>query len=386
MHVDGAHGRVRASQPAPQDATHVDGAHGRVRASQPAPQDAMHVDGAPGRVRASQPAPQDAMHVDGAPGRVRASQPTPGDATHVDRALGTIASGQQAMLARDQLLEAGLTPTAVDHWVRRGRLSPRHRGVYSLAHDAVPAHGEERAAVLACGDRALIGYWSAARMWGILPEADAGVIDVIAVGRHIRSRPGIRVHCVRKLMRCDVCELDGIALTSPARTIFDLAAILDERETELALHEAIARKLVAIADVRAVLERYPRRPGSVLLRTLVDPGRRLSGTESGGEERLLQAIIRSGLPRPHTRHRVGAWILDFYWPEARLGAELDGHDFHSTRPRLERDHLKDQDLRAAHGVLVLRFTGRQVARRLEYVLVTIAREYERRLHARPDAA
>jgi very-short-patch-repair endonuclease len=236
------------------------------------------------------------------------------------------------------------------------------------------------AAILASGPRALVGMQSAGYMWGLRSKPPGGV-DVIVVGRKIRSRPGIRTHRVENLMRSEVREIMGIPVTSPARTIFDLAGLLDERELEIALHEAIALKLVRIEEVRELLERYPRRPGSAGLKCLTAPDRRLSGTESGGEELLARGLRRARFPRPCTRYAIGRWILDFYWPEAKMGAEVDGVRFHSTRPRIERDHLKDQELRSRHGVLVLRFTARQTRRDLDYVLVTIAIEYGRRLRS-----
>lgn len=245
----------------------------------------------------------------------------------------------------------------------------------------MPPYAEEMAALLACRPRAVVGFGSAAHMWGLRPRPTHGAVDIIVVERKVRSRPGIRVRRVASLMRCDVREIDGVTLTSPARTIYDLAGELeDDRELELALHEATARGLISIDDVRAVLERYPRRPGAQRLRALCVAGLRPSATASGGEEHLYRSLRRAGMPEPSVNHKIGPFTIDFYWAQAGLGVEVDGFNFHSTRPRIERDHRKDHYVRE-RGILLLRFTGRQVRQQLEWTLVTIAREYERRLRA-----
>jgi very-short-patch-repair endonuclease len=180
-------------------------------------------------------------------------------------------------------------------------------------------------------------------------------------------------------MRADAGRRHDIPITSPARTVLDLASSLrDARQLELALHEAIALRLVTVPQIRAVLDRYPRRRGNARLVELArspHAGRRVP--DSGGGERLLRHLRRSGLPEPLLDFPIGRWRADFYWPDAQLVVELDGLDFHGTRPRIERDHRKDPELRAA-GTEVLRATGRQVSREIEFVLVTIAREYKRR--------
>jgi very-short-patch-repair endonuclease len=242
----------------------------------------------------------------------------------------------------------------------------------------VPEYSDEMAAVLACQPRSLLSHSSAAYVWGFQPKPPDGHVDVMVVGRQVRAQSGIRVHRTKSLARVDAGDHRDLPITSPARTVFDLASTLNQdRDLELALHEAIALKLVTIPQVRAVLERYPHRRGHARLAELARPARGLTVPDSRGAERLLRHLRRSGLPPPQVDYPLGRWRADFYWQEARLVVELDGLDFHSTRPRRERDHRKDLELRTA-GTEVLRFTGRQVRRELEFVLVTIAREYGRR--------
>ncbi len=301
------------------------------------------------------------------------------------RMVGAIASRQLGLVTHPQLLDAGVGGARIGRWVRRGLLHPRHRGVYAFGHRAAPRYAEELAAVLACGPGAFLSHASAAYLWGLRPRPKDGLIDVTVVGRHVRSREGIRVHRCRSLHRRDVTSINGIPVTSVARTIVDLAGQLaEERELERAVHEAVVRKQVSMSAVRAAVARYPGRRGSARLVVLVQPGGRTTATRLGAEERLFQAVRRSGLPQPMVNERIEGFEPDLYWPEARLAVELDGLDFHSTSTKIERDHFKDIKLREKR-IEVLRFTGRQVTRELEMVLVAIAREYERRVGGRRAA-
>ncbi len=192
-----------------------------------------------------------------------------------------------------------------------------------------------------------------------------------------RRRPGLRVHRTLALDRRDVRTHEGLPITSAARTLVDIALDLTGYELDIALNEALVRKLMTVWQLGHVLSRYPNLPGSAWVRTHIAPDRSGGVPQPGAEQVLLPHLLTSGLPRPLVNHKLGRWRPDLYWPEATLAVEVDGLDFHSTRPRLERDHRKDQALKGM-GIESLRFTGRQVRRELPFVLVTIAREYEQR--------
>jgi very-short-patch-repair endonuclease len=293
--------------------------------------------------------------------------------------VGRIASADEGVVAHDELITAGLGDDAIRNWLRRGRLVPRHRGIYLLAHDAVPQYADEMAAVKACRPRSLVGAHSGAYMWGYRPKPRDGTVDVIVVGRRARSRPGIRVHRMHTLMKADLRHIGSIPVVSPALALLQIASDLSDYDLELALHEALALKRVTIADVQAVLKRYPRHRGSARLRKLADPSRAELVTDSKAAELLRRELAMAGMPPPRVDKRLGKWRPDFYWEEAALAVEIDGGDFHSSLPRLERDHRKDAELATGRRIEVQRFTGRMVHRELGFVLVTIARMYERRL-------
>ncbi len=295
-----------------------------------------------------------------------------------DREIAAIAATQQAMIAREQLLALGLGRGAINHAIARGRLHQRHRGVYSLVvPGALPPLAAERAAVLACGDGALISHHSAAAMWRIRP-AIGGDVDVTVVGRDAgRRRPGIRVHRAEAIDHRDVRSRAGIPLTSAARTLLDIATRLSERSLELAFDDALVRGLMTIEEIAGVAARYPRRNGAAGLRALARPDRPTTVTRSEAEERFLAMIRRARLPEPEVNARLGRFVADFLWRRERVLLEIDGYDYHRGRAAFERDHERDAE-HQRDGFLVIRVTWRQLESEPESVLVRVATALERR--------
>jgi very-short-patch-repair endonuclease len=295
-----------------------------------------------------------------------------------DREISAIGAVQQAIIAREQLLELGVGRGAINHAIARGRLHLRHRGVYSLvAPRALPPLAAERAAVLACGDGALISHHSAAAMWGIRP-AIGGDVDVTVVGRDAgRRRPGICVHRVGAIDRREVRTRAGIALTSAARTLLDIAPRLSQRSLELAFDEALTRELTTIEAIGGVTARYPQRKGAARLRGLACPDRPTTVTRSEGEERFLAMLRRAGLPEPEVNARLGRFVADFLWRAERVVVEIDGYDYHRGRAAFERDHERDAE-HQHDDFLVIRVTWRQLEREPEALLVRVATALERR--------
>ena len=112
------------------------------------------------------------------------------------------------------------------------------------------------------------------------------------------------------------------------RTLIDIAPTLDDRELELAVHEALAINCSSLRTRGPPSTGIPIRRGCARLVELGHPSPR-TATRSGGEEELFRLIRRSGLPRRTVNAQLDRWNLDFYWPEHRLVVEVDGIDFHS---------------------------------------------------------
>jgi very-short-patch-repair endonuclease len=289
-----------------------------------------------------------------------------------DRAIAAIATAQLGLITRDQLVDLGLGRGAIEHGLERGRLTSIHRGVYAVAHLALALPAKQLAAVLACGRAAFLSHHSAAAVWGFEPSAE-GETEVTMVGRDAaRRREGIRVHRVVAIDPRDVRRRQNVPITSPARTLLDIAPDLSDRELERAFDDGLVRRIFTRQAAIALLARSPRRPGGARLAELARVRDRASTvTRSDAEECFLALVRRARLSEPEVNVRVGRYIADFLWRDQRLIVEVDGYAFHSSRRSFERDHERDLVLKSA-GFDVLRFTRRQIVEEPELVIARLA--------------
>jgi very-short-patch-repair endonuclease len=153
---------------------------------------------------------------------------------------------------------------------------------------------------------------------------------------------------------------DGIPVTTPARTLLDLAATVDARTLERALNEAQVLRLTTPSALLPLLTQHSRHRGARALRALAEPDRTRM-TRSEAERRLLKLTRTAQLPTPRTNARLGPFEVDFLWAEHRLIVEVDGFQFHSSRDAFERDRARDSEL-VARGYRVVRVTWRQIVR------------------------
>jgi very-short-patch-repair endonuclease len=211
------------------------------------------------------------------------------------------------------------------------------------------------AATLALGDGALLSHYSAAVLWGLRPQRD-GPIDVTVSGRKTRARAGIRVHRSHVAPQ-DATRHEGVPVTSPARTLLDLASSLSARDLSRAVEEAEVQRRVSLHSLNEQFSRYPRHRGTAPLTKAIRTEPAL--TRSEAERRFLELIRAARLPEPEANVRVGGYEVDFLWRDEKLIVEVDGYAFHSSRSSFERDRRKDQELSAA-GYRVVRITWRQI--------------------------
>lgn len=288
-----------------------------------------------------------------------------------DAVLAALAARQHGVVARGQLLHAGVPPHAIDYRVKTGRLQVLHRGVYRVG----PLRGRyerEMAAVLACGETAVLSHRNAAMVWQLVPYREDGRPVDVSVRRGCPDPgAGVRVHRVPRLGADETTTLEGIPVTAPARTLLDLAGRSGEREVEQALAEAYRNRLTNPREVRRLLARHPRRPGTPMLRSLVGRGAGPAFTRSEAELRFSRLVRKAELPAPETNVLISGLEVDFLWPEARLVVEVDGFAFHASRHAFERDRRRDAALTAA-GYRVVRVTWRQLTAGSEAVLVRLA--------------
>ena len=191
------------------------------------------------------------------------------------------------------------------------------------------------AAVLACGDGAVLSHMSAAAHWGLLRPVD-GPVDVSTSARSGRARrAGIRLHRCTTLTSASITERLHVPVTTPARTIEDL-------QGEAPPH------LIRRATRQAELAKY--RLGS-----------RIKGdrTRSDLERDFLRLCRRQGISAPEVNVKVGRWTVDFLWREQRIAVETDFYDYHRGRIAFQDDRARELELRR-HGFAVHRFSEEQV--------------------------
>lgn len=217
------------------------------------------------------------------------------------------------------------------------------------------------AAVLACGAEAVLSHRSAAALWRLRPSSRGGI--EVTRPRKFRGRPGITVHC-SPLLPDEVTEVDGIPVTTVPRTILDLAAVTSKRQVELAFNEVEVRRLTDPLSIPDLLDRYPKRQGTAVLRSILGDQAALSGrTRNDFEERFAQLVDDHGIPRPRFNADLAIrgrfFEVDCLWEQAKLIVELDGREAHGTRRAFETDRERDR-LLLADGWGVVRVTWRQL--------------------------
>ena len=289
----------------------------------------------------------------------------------VDQVAERIAAAQHGVVTRAQILSAGCAARTLARRVVAGRLRVIHRGVYAIGPVRSSAM-VEMAAVLACGGRALVSHRSAGVLWRMLrPGARPAYPHVTLVGTN-RARPGIRIHRVAELAPDERSTKDGIPITSPSRTLYDLARVVEPRALEQAVAEAIALRLVTLEGLAAAAERYGGRLGAGRFREVVQGDARPSRTRSTAEERFLALVRSAKVGRPKVNTPVAGHEVDFFWPEHRLVVEVDGRAYHTSPKAVERDRRRDADLATA-GYRVLRITWREIVHHPEALLVRLGR-------------
>ncbi|MFL5834588.1 MAG: hypothetical protein ACJ76B_11520 [Solirubrobacterales bacterium] len=241
------------------------------------------------------------------------------------------------------------------------------------------------AAVLAAGETSLLSHRSAARLWQLMPPA-AEWIDVTSPPGRVVRRKGIVAH--ESVVADDErVVLDEIPVTSPFRTVFDLAAVLKLRELERVWHEAEVRGLRDRVSLPMLLERYPGRRGARNLRTLLESPEPVGFTRNDFEEAFRLLIAAHGIhPRPRMNAplalRGRIFEIDALWPEERVTVELDSHSVHGTKKRFESDRLRDRIL-AAEGYRTVHVTWRQLQKEPEEIVADLRKALGQGRHPHP---
>jgi very-short-patch-repair endonuclease len=278
----------------------------------------------------------------------------------LERQIAMLAQRQHGVVTRRQLRALGLSDSAVGRRLAAGSLHGLHRGVYAVGHPVLGIRGRYMAAVLACGPAAALSHASAGALWDLRASAASKVdVSVPRTGRRAR-RSTIRVHRPRALHRTEVTVHHGIPVTTPARTILDLAATLDRRPLERLLDRAETLRLTDVVALGAIARAHPRHRGAQKLRAALEdhtPGTTI--TKSELEERFLRLCRDHGLPRPRVNTWVEGFEVDFLFAARRVIVETDSWQYHRTREQFDRDRRRDA-IHARAGYRTLRFTHTQL--------------------------
>jgi hypothetical protein len=266
------------------------------------------------------------------------------------QAIAELAARQHGNITRAQLRAAGLTNRQIDRRLESGQLLRRHHGVYAVSYLPLSPVSRAAAAVLAGGPTAALSHDAAHSLW-----RGGEWREPIEITTRTRRRPaGLWVHHSSELDDQDITIHWGIRVTTPARTLLDIAPRYTRHELARFANELKARHFLHHDDIPELLERLPGRPGAHKL----DPHAR-GYTRSGPERRFQRFCAERGLPVPLTNTIVLGREVDAYFPQHQLIVELDTDTHHADPNSFERD--RDNDATAlAHGIKTVRITAHRL--------------------------
>jgi hypothetical protein len=279
------------------------------------------------------------------------------------RQLVGIARGQHGLITARQAMMIGITRDALASAVAQGWLRTVRRSVYAVSGAPESRWQAVMAAALAAGPDAVVSHRSAGAIHGF-----DGVIDdfpELTVPNECRRRlANVRVHRSRLMAPEDVEARSSVHVTTPLRTVIDLAGSTSDYLLGKILDDGTVRRLWTpdLVASRVDMIGPAGRAGTARLKQLLDL-RTGEGPQDGRlEQRVLRALKRFNgeLPEPAIHYRVvldGHVIdMDLAWPEYRIDGEIDGYHPHGQRSDFDRDRLR-ANLLVAHGWRLVHWTS-----------------------------
>lgn len=289
-------------------------------------------------------------------------------------ALARLAADQHGVLSLAQAHSLGATDDQVRRRVEDGVWWRVHDGVFRIGGAPVTYQQELLAGCLAIGPEAAASHRAAAVLHGLLSYSQRP-LEVTTTRLRSPERDGVIAHRLADLRPRWVTEVDGVAVTTVARTLVDLGAVAAPRTVEAALDKALGRRLVTYRDARDAMRAVARkgRRGVGTIRRLLDA--RIGEVLPAGvlEARMATLFRRTGLPEPRAEYVVTdehagfVAVVDFAYPERRLAIEVDGYEFHSSLQAVDYGNARDR-LLASAGWLPAHFSWGDVERREERVV------------------
>lgn len=280
-------------------------------------------------------------------------------------AIRTLAEDQHGVVSRAQCRQLGWTAPELRPGERRGEWERVSARVLRLVGSPRTTRAALMAAVLDAGNGAVASHRSAADLWQ-LPGFRVESLDVARPhdADHHRGALGV-VHRTRSLPAHHVTVLEGIPVTTAARTLFDLAGMLHSQRTERAVDTAIAKSPAILPALHRMLPELAERGrnGITAMRAILDD--RPVGTvvpASALEARTVHILREAGIvTRPQVDLGGVDWIgrVDLLVVGTRVVVEVDSFRFHTARLDRLRDARRDAELAGA-GYTVVRVTEEEV--------------------------
>lgn len=299
-------------------------------------------------------------------------------------ALLGLAADQHGLVSRSQALAAGISDAQLTALKGAGVVATAGRGIVRVV--GVPRSWEQRisGALLRSGAGTAASHGAAARLWELEGFERATAEISVPHGRHV-TLDGVLVHHSTDLAEASLLRRSGLRVTDVTRTIADLGAVVESEALEVALDDALRRRLTTVPRLQDAVARWGRRGRSgvgtlrsvLAARDLVD-----DLTDTGFERRLLRILREAGLPTPSTQHRLhdgqGLFVMRFdaAYVDVRLGIEADSERWHMDRRRFVADRTK-RACAESLGWHVLALTHHHVSRDRGFVADVVGRTLER---------
>jgi very-short-patch-repair endonuclease/predicted transcriptional regulator of viral defense system len=277
--------------------------------------------------------------------------------------LGARLAGEQhQVVSFRQLRDLGAGRGWIQHAVRAKRLFAIHKGVYAWGHPDLRREGFLIAAVLACGEGALLSHRTALVHRGLIQSASR-TIHVTVPGSNKPEVEGVTVHLTRHLTEADRALVGGIPVTSVARTLVDFAGIARPRELIQAIEQAERLRVFDLRAVEETLERSNGRRGAKALRKALKElhGEPPPDLRSPLEDRFRNYCKARKLPTPAFNVLIAGFLIDAVWEEQKVVVELDSRRHHMGIAEFESDRKRDTKLQMA-GYRIARVTDHRLKR------------------------
>jgi hypothetical protein len=293
-----------------------------------------------------------------------------GDAA--ESAIADLAAQQQRSVTRAQLLGLGLSRSGIARRLRSGYLHREHSGVYSVGCPAQSPIEHASAAVLACEPGYLDHTWGLA-LWDF-DDWPVGPPHVLSTRDH--RLPDVIVRRTIALPRSEIRRRNGIAVTSPARTVLDSAPVLSQKRLTRIINDALRTPRLERAELARIRTAHPLHPGAKLLLPFINT--RNGPTFSDWEDRLPEHCAAHGVPEPRMSAHVCGHLVDAVFDEAMLIVELDSWEWHQNRESFENDRDRDADTLAG-GYATVRMTWERIERHTQREMARLRAIIDRRL-------